>query len=228
MQNMNTMDTQEEKKLNGQESLELINSMISNTRMQLTRGAGVPFLIWGYTTVAVSLWEYAMHYFHLCWGWGWFALPVIGWVLTYLYSRRSERHEYVRSYVDRAIYAVWTVFGVSVLFAFGAALVYKISMFFMMTLLIGMGTTITGAIIRSKAVTAGGALTMLSSTIFALRHMFLPEVREMGREALFAYSMNDMLIFAAIFFLLMCIPGHILVRRAKANDENRNADVQRA
>lgn len=218
----------QEKKLTEHESLELINSMISNTRTQLTRGAGVPFLIWGYTTVAVSLWEYAMHYFNLYWGWGWFALPVIGWALTYLHSRHSKRQEYVKSYVDRAIYAVWTVFGISVLFAFGAALVYKISMFFMMTLLIGMGTAITGAIIKSKAVTAGGALTMLSSTIFALRHMFLPEVRERGREAIFAYSMDDMLIFAAIFFLLMCIPGHILVRRAKMNDANRNDNVQRA
>ena len=205
----------QEKKLTEQESLELINSMISNTRTQLTRGAGVPFLIWGYTTVAVSLWEYAMHYFNLYWGWGWFALPVIGWALTYLYSRHSKRQEYVKSYVDRAIYAVWTVFGISVLFAFGAAQ-------------IGMGTAITGAIIKSKAVTAGGALTMLSSTIFALRHMFLPEVRERGREAIFAYSMDDMLIFAAIFFLLMCIPGHILVRKAKMNDANRNDNVQRA
>ena len=197
----------EERKITEHESLEIINSMIRDTRTQLTREAGVPFLIWGYTTVAVSLWEYAMHRLDLYWGWGWFALPVIGYLLTWLLSRRNNGREYVKSYIDRAITAVWVVFGFSVLFAFGAAFVYKISMFFMMTLLIGMGTAITGAIIRSKAVTTGGALSMLSSTIFAVRHMFLEDCP----EAIFTYQINDMLIFAAIFFLLMCIPGHILI-----------------
>ena len=184
----------EERKITEHESLEIINSMIRDTRTQLTREAGVPFLIWGYTTVAVSLWEYAMHRLDLYWGWGWFALPVIGYLLTWLLSRRNNGREYVKSYIDRAITAVWVVFGFSVLFAFGAAFVYNISMFFMMTLLIGMGTAITGAIIRSKAVTTGGALSMLSSTIFAVRHMLLEDCP----EAIFTYQINDMLIFAAI------------------------------
>ncbi len=203
----------EERKITEHESLEIINSMIRDTRTQLTREAGVPFLIWGYTTVAVSLWEYAMHRLDLYWGWGWFALPVIGYLLTWLLSRRNNGREYVKSYIDRAITAVWVVFGFSVLFAFGAAFVYNISMFFMMTLLIGMGTAITGAIIRSKAVTTGGALSMLSSTIFAVRHMLLEDCP----EAIFTYQINDMLIFAAIFFLLMCIPGHILIHEARKN-----------
>lgn len=141
----------EERKITEHESLEIINSMIRDTRTQLTREAGVPFLIWGYTTVAVSLWEYAMHRLDLYWGWGWFALPVIGYLLTWLLSRRNNGREYVKSYIDRAITAVWVVFGFSVLFAFGAAFVYNISMFFMMTLLIGMGTAITGAIIRLES-----------------------------------------------------------------------------
>lgn len=204
----------EERKITEQESLQIINSMISDTRTKLTHDAGIPFLIWGYTTVAVSLWEYAMHRLDLYWGWGWFALPVIGYLLTWIFSCRNNRSEYVRTYIDRAVTAVWIVFGFSVLFAFGAAFVYKISMFFMMTLLIGMGTAITGAIIRSKAVTIGGALSMLSSTIFAIRYMFMPEAKEAGREAIFAYQTDDILIFTAIFFLLMCIPGHILVHKA--------------
>ena len=43
----------EEKKLNEQESLALITSMINDTRERLAENSGRPFLIWGYTSIAV-------------------------------------------------------------------------------------------------------------------------------------------------------------------------------
>lgn len=49
----------EEKKLNEQESLALITSMINDTRERLAENSGRPFLIWGYTSIAVSILEYA-------------------------------------------------------------------------------------------------------------------------------------------------------------------------
>ena len=45
----------EEKALNEKESLELISQMIRNTQQKLERKNGIPFLIWGYVTVIVSL-----------------------------------------------------------------------------------------------------------------------------------------------------------------------------
>ena len=41
--------------LNEKESLELIAQMIQNTKSRMTRNSGAPFLIWGYTTIIVSL-----------------------------------------------------------------------------------------------------------------------------------------------------------------------------
>ena len=43
----------EERKLDAQESIELITRMIRNTRRRLATNAGRPFLVWGYTTVAL-------------------------------------------------------------------------------------------------------------------------------------------------------------------------------
>ena len=41
--------------LNEKESLELIAQMIQNTKSRMTLNSGAPFLIWGYTTIIVSL-----------------------------------------------------------------------------------------------------------------------------------------------------------------------------
>lgn len=45
----------EEKKISEQESLELINQMIEQTRRDSTVGSGNTFLIWGYVCMVVSL-----------------------------------------------------------------------------------------------------------------------------------------------------------------------------
>ena len=45
----------EERKLNEKESLELIAQMIQNTKNRMETNCGMPFLLWGYTTVFTSL-----------------------------------------------------------------------------------------------------------------------------------------------------------------------------
>ena len=69
----------EDKRISEKESLELIARMIRETQDNTARYAAYPLLIWGYTTVAISL---VVWYFYLQTGvWQinflWFALPVI-------------------------------------------------------------------------------------------------------------------------------------------------------
>lgn len=45
----------EEKQLTPQESVQMIEKMLEQTRKRLIRGAGIPSLIWGYVTFATSL-----------------------------------------------------------------------------------------------------------------------------------------------------------------------------
>ena len=51
----------EEKRLDAQESIELITRMIRNTRRRLERHSGRPYLVWGYTTVVISLLNYTLN-----------------------------------------------------------------------------------------------------------------------------------------------------------------------
>ena len=59
--------------LNEKESLELIAQMIQNTKSRMTRNSGAPFLIWGYTTIIVSLlvWFLLKETGNYHWQWLW-------------------------------------------------------------------------------------------------------------------------------------------------------------
>ena len=73
------------------QSLELITSMIQDSRSRLARNSGTPFLIWGYTTVAVSLFNALALYlgWSHAWAWSWFTIPVVGWLAG---AKRPQLH----------------------------------------------------------------------------------------------------------------------------------------
>ena len=167
------MKIMEEKKLSEQESLALITTMINDTRERLAQDSGRPFLIWGYTTVLISLLEYISKRFLCieCTGLFWFFIPVIGYTLTWLTGRKKQNLP--KSYIDRCVNAVWAVLGVSCLNAVFAAILYgntRTMIFFPIVLLVGSGTAITGLIIKDSTTSLIGALSMMTSLIFPAMH----------------------------------------------------------
>ena len=195
----------EEKKINEQESLELITLMIQNTRKKINENSGVPFIIWGYVTVIVSVFEFFVIYLNMNNNlmWGWFLIPILGWSLMAIYWKRKSATNLPTTFIDRAISSVWIVIGISSLIAFPAAILYKIGILFMMTLLMGIGTAITGLIIKYNILTISGFIGIIGSLAFSL--------------PLSINSASNILIFAIIFTLMMIIPGHILNSKSKNN-----------
>ena len=196
--------------MDNQKSLEIISQMIADTSAQIESNSGKYFLAWGYTTVAVSIFEYFVMALHLNTAliWAWWLIPVIGGCATLLLARREA--SLPKSYVDRSVSAVWTVFGISSLFALVAAMVYGASMFYLIVLLMGMGTVITGAICRNRNLTLCGCIAMLLALIFPIKHI---AVKNMGSGAAEWIIYSDIIIFTVIFLVMMVIPGHILNRR---------------
>lgn len=195
------------------ESLELITSMIKDSRARLARNSGTPFLVWGYITVAVSIFEYFVmaQQWPYGWTWMWFAIPILGWPIMMFAIRNQEKG--AKNHIDRMISAMWCVLGFSTLFVYLFVAVYKASLFSLIVLLMGIGTLITGIILREKTTKWCGALAMVASTIFPLRHFYIYKAEIMGSnnvEATIAYLSAEILIFAAIFFVMMVVPGHIL------------------
>ena len=204
----------EEKRMNEVESLELITSMINDSRARMTKNLGTPFLIWGYTTVAVSICQAIIvacvedFYPYL---WGWFAIPVVGWLLMFLLNKQEKK---VTNYIDRCINALWCAIGAAAFllpFLGGFAL----GVFPNVIILIGVGTATTAAVVKDKVVKRIGYAAIFSSLLFPIARFVLLRFFTLeqfaGKERYFI----ECIIFAVIMFLLLVVSGHILNYKKK-------------
>lgn len=206
-------------------SLEIISTMIAETSANIDRHSAKYFLLWGYTTVAVSLFEYLSQvnqWFmpHLLWVW--FLIPAVGGIGTIILIRRQKRNSATvpKSYLDRSINAVWKVFGLSFIMIYIAALVYKADILFLTSVFMGMGTAITGLICRHKVLNVAGFTGMGLSLFFPIRYMYIEDMGilcfiQQGSIISTYILYSDILWFALIFLVMMVIPGHKLQNRAK-------------
>lgn len=138
----------EEKQLDARESLELITRMIRNTRRRLERNSERPFLVWGYTTVAISLLNYALRITGADPNWSltWFLIPPLGVLLMRLFPARRSTEP--RTEIDRIVNALWLACSLSLIPIFILALFhghsYRPSLFALITLVMSIGTASMG------------------------------------------------------------------------------------
>ena len=186
----------ENRKLEAAESLVLIGRMIENTRSRMVRNAGRPLLAWGYATVLTTLvvWGTVVYFQDPRWNYLWILLPLLGWLLMRL-TRGEKPEGEVRTFVDRVIANVWMVMGLSAWFVSMLSLFSPIRLPILMIILLmmGMGTAITGLIIRFTPAVAGG----VAAIVIAPVSIIVPD-------------MWQPLLFIAGFVVMMIVPGHIL------------------
>jgi len=188
----------EAKNLNERESLELISQMIRSSRMKLEEGNGVPFLIWGYTTFFVSLLVFFLvnttgdYHYH----WFWFLIPVIGSIGMFISRKSNAKH--ALNFIDRVIGNIWMVIGIAALLISLCAFNVRLPVLSIMLLLMGMGTSMTGLVIKFKPVIISGFIGMASCLV-----PFLMK----GNE--------QIIVFGVIYLIMMVIPGHILNYKGK-------------
>ncbi len=206
----------ENRELNAAESLALINRMIETTRNRLNRNSGRPFLFWGYTTVIISLMNYLFNIagWPPSWSLTWFLIPVIGFLLMQLFPAKKVTEP--RTEIDRIVGVVWATATLSLIPIFAIVifhgLSYRHSLFELIVLVMAIATTITGRIVRSKIYIFGGYAGMGLSVLFALYDYWLKRLPAGTVDA--SLLCNEILIFAAIFVIMMIIPGHILCYRS--------------
>lgn len=187
----------EDKQLDAAESFALIGRMIANTRNRMVRNAGRPFLVWGYTTVVFTLlvWVAVAYTHDPRWNWLWFGLPLTGGILM-LVTRSGHTGGEIRTFVDRVIDHVWLVIGTSAFFTSALSMfaVVRPPILFVIVLMMGLGTAITGLVIRFTPAAVGGFVgIVLAPLLLAVSGMT-----------------GSCLLFIAAFAVMMIIPGHIL------------------
>lgn len=195
----------EERKLTEKESLELISQMIRNTQAKMKDNSGVMFLIWGYLTIGVTLFVWLMitltQNYH--WQWFWFLLPAGGWIMSWLHFKREGKKPRASTYIDRVVWYIWAVLGAAgFVLSIISIITCTFPILFIIVLIMGMGSTLTGLVIRFKTLVISGALGMAASIIL-----------------LFVDWQIQMLVFSAIFLIIMVIPGHLLNCIARKQDK---------
>ena len=160
----------------------------------MVKNAGTPFLVWGYMTVVTSLlvWYLLKETGNYNWQFLWFLMPAVSYPVT-IYSQRKKQRM-AKTYIDRIVGYVWVVFGLCGLLISCVSMIYwSLPILFVILLMMGMGTTLTGLIINMKLVTVSGVLGIFASL-----------------GCLYIDKFDQILLFALAFVFMMVIPGHYL------------------
>lgn len=205
----------EEKRLSEKESLELITSMIRNSKNRMQLGQGNILLSWGYVVTIIAL-TIGMGFYltqNINWYWLWFGIPFIGYPLHYFLAKKGEQKSLVKTSIDRYMSGIWMCIGIYFFILMVICLIMGLNGYnawgamYLLTLpCCGFGTMATGIILKEKSLLIGGLISMIMGGIFIMCYIC--------KINIFIY---DVFMFALCFIVMMIVPGHILNRKAKTS-----------
>ncbi|MDB5211451.1 MAG: hypothetical protein JWQ30_2278 [Sediminibacterium sp.] len=189
----------DEKELSPQESLVLIQTMISKTKGAVADDS-FHFLLWGWLVFICCLSSYILktivHYpnhFYV-----WLLMPV-GGVVSAVYGARQKKTRTVKSFLDESLDYLWIAIGCSFLVLIIVNILNAQSWqtaFTYYILLYAIGTFVSGSLLRFKPLIIGGLINFGLAAI----------------SARFSYD-NQLLIGSLAILISYIIPGHLLRRK---------------
>jgi hypothetical protein len=194
-----------EKEFTPQESLQLIRLMIESTKSSISDNSHF-FLLWGWATLIGCLMQYYLlvivkyihHYY------AWFITP-IALLLHIIFIYKYKRQERVKTFIDEANRYVWVIIGFSY---FSLGIVFsKIGWqycFPFYILLYGIGTYISGSLLKFKPMKIGGMVCLLLVML-----------------APFLDYPFQILLSAFAILISYIIPGHLLRNQYRKTKNNR-------
>lgn len=204
----------EDRKLTEKESLEVITSMIAQTKERYI-GNGNIMLMWGYLIVAVAalIWTLLIITHNTSWNWLWYLIWIIGGIATPIMAKKEQRKRGVKNYSDTLTSRIWSTVGFSAIAATAICLAMLLvkgvdawsSMFALALIIVPFGEIAQGIVIKEKSLVVGGAIGLCVG-LFTMACIA-------GHVVLYATWFMPMFIIA--FIAMMIVPGHILNGKAK-------------
>lgn len=184
--------------LDEKQSLELIQQMIKNTRVQLRKDSFY-YLVWGWAVFIAAGSQFVLLTFELYqyhW-WGWPFMMGTAGVAVGIYGARQSKASRVTTHLDTAMKYLWGGFVIMLFIVLGS--MYKIGpevAYPIIILLYGLGTFISGGLLKFKPLIFGG----LSAFV-------------LGGLAFYFPVKTQLLLLTASIAASYIIPGHLLRSR---------------
>ncbi len=154
-------------KFNQQDSFETIQTMIGNAKIKF-KEKGELFILWGWLSFSASLLHFILLYFQLVdvkYAWiVWPVMSVIGLFFQVRYIKSKEKQQSSVTYFDITMKFLWI--GISFLYFFTLVLVISgqinwVSATAIFIAIFGMGSFITGGILKFKPLILGGIVAII-------------------------------------------------------------------
>jgi hypothetical protein len=187
-----------EEKFSPEQSLQLIQAMISRTKQSMSDNS-IYFLVWGWLTffactaqfILKHIYQYDKHY--LVW-----SVTFIGIFFTFYQGRKEVKKAKVKTYLDENMSYLWLGMAVSflVLSLILTKLGWGFSVFPFFMMLYGLGTFVSGSFLKFRPFVIGGVAAWL-----------------LAIGATFASYDYQMLFGAAAILISYIIPAYLLRRK---------------
>ena len=201
---------EENKNLTAERSLEIIRESIERSQRTITRNSALPMIWWGVCVVIFSfiiayLWK---NHGGPAWNALWAVMWLVGYVGNWMIDKKNETVP--TTFVGKSISYVWTTFGIfcggiGFMFCFIGNGILPLELIMpkvyafgcitsVISLCFGMGTTITGLIIRNRIIQVCGLIAGLGGFFCALHFP--------GHEQLY--------VMAAVAVIGLVVPGVLI------------------
>lgn len=180
--------------LSPEESLKLIAETIEKTKSNVQTGSFY-FLLWGWLVSLAGITQFIFtEYTNIkAYYYVWPVMAIIGIISCIVYGFKVERHKKYETYLDSVFMNLWIVLGISFFIIVFIALWLNTTVVPFVLLIAGIGTLVSGLIIKFKPMIVGGVLFFA----FSIASMFVPHTYEI-------------LVSSLAIIIGYLIPGYIL------------------
>lgn len=209
----------EDKKLTPQESMELIASMIQNTKRRVASPDLRISVMWAVLTIvtAAAAWIVVAITHNPWFNFIWFAIPVVGIPARIILAGKRQERCMTKSFIDVVSEGVWKAVGYIAIGLTIACLIAHccghpeawMAMFYYAFIIVGFGAVVSGLLLRENSYVIGGMFSVFSG--FAVIICNLCDVP--------LYYWWVVPLYILCFLLMFIVPAFIVARKFKTEDE---------
>jgi hypothetical protein len=186
-----------------EQSLQLINKMITEVKSELQNN-GFFFLFWGWLVFISAITNFILlkmesEYASYVWA----ILMPLGGIISAVYgiTRRKKEGKRAKTFIDRAMAYTWIAFGVALFIVLSSGSLIGFEKVYPFVLLVyGIGTFITGGIIKMKLLVFGGVFCWILSVV-----------------CFYVTFDIQLLLLAGAIAVAYIVPGHVINLKYRKN-----------